>query len=561
MSSGVSRRLASGGKWQVASGRWQVAGFTLHVLRFTFHVSRFTFHIILLILLTATFLAACKPAILETPPRLATATAEQATLPTATPTPLLSAAPTPTGTAAAWDAGQSEDSGRPNAALTLWVNETSAAHAEALASLAERFEQRHGLQVEWVMVAPELLPGLAQTAVLSGTLPDLIIHPVEYTIGWAERGILDVEAASEAIDQLGRDTFDPGALALVEQDGGNAAIPSDGWQQLVIYRTDWFAQKELAAPVNYTTLLTAAATLSDTANLVSGFVVPTESDLVSTQQVFEFLATANGCPLVNDQGEVLFVHPACLEALDFYRDIINGYSPIGVQTDLSALNAYLAGRTGLIMASPSALPAIAGLDDEARPSCPECSTDDYLAQNSGFITEIQGGGQFSTTTRFGEVTYLGITRAADRQAALTFAQFWFDEGYLDWLGVEPERKVPMRWGTAENPRHFLEAWPELPLAGSDRTLGDLFGPELVSQLSNSITQSRRWGLAQGQGALITALYENLTLSLLLQEMLSGYFNTSQSIVEAYLRIVDLIPNYTFPLAVQPTPTPTPFIRR
>jgi hypothetical protein len=33
---------------------------------------------------------------------------------------------------------------------------------------------------------------------------------------------------------------------------------------------------------------------------------------------------------------------------------------------------------------------------------------------------------------------------------------------------------------------------------------------------------------------------------MLQEMLSGYFSSDQSIIEAYNRIVELIPDYAFP---------------
>ena len=104
----------------------------------------------------------------------------------------------------------------------------------------------------------------------------------------------------------------------------------------------------------------------------------------------------------------------------------------------------------------------------------------------------------------------------------------------------------MRLGTAENPRQFIDAWGSQPLAGSGQSLESLFGPEVVASLREGIAASGRWGLSQGQGPLVTTLYEELTLSIMLQEMLSGYFSSDQSIIEAYNRIVDLIPNYAFP---------------
>jgi multiple sugar transport system substrate-binding protein len=106
--------------------------------------------------------------------------------------------------------------------------------------------------------------------------------------------------------------------------------------------------------------------------------------------------------------------------------------------------------------------------------------------------------------------------------------------------------VPLRWGTPDSPRQFIDSWGSQPLAGSNETLESLYGPDVVAVLREGIATTGRWGLPQGQGELITTLYEELTLSIVLQEMLSGYFSSDQSIIEAYNRIVDLIPNYAFP---------------
>ena len=221
---------------------------------------------------------------------------------------------------------------------------------------------------------------MVETAVLSATLPDLIIHPLEYSVGWARQGILDPEAATEIMADLDPNTFNTQAIEMVtiDDNGSLAALPSDGWQQLIVYRGDWFAERGLAPPTNYDTLYAAAEAIFQPETIFSGIVVPTESDLVTTQQVFEFIAAANGCQLIDQKGEVTLLHPACLEALDYYLSLINQFSPIGVQTDTSALNAYLAGRTGIIMASPTVLPALAGLDEEFPLTCAECATPNFL---------------------------------------------------------------------------------------------------------------------------------------------------------------------------------------
>ncbi len=75
--------------------------------------------------------------------------------------------------------------------------------------MAAEFTAVNQIDVELMFVSPLLLPNLVNTAVLSNTLPDIIIHPLEYTAGWAERGVLNADAAETAVNQIGRDTFDP----------------------------------------------------------------------------------------------------------------------------------------------------------------------------------------------------------------------------------------------------------------------------------------------------------------------------------------------------------------
>lgn len=505
-------------------------------------------------LLLFVLLAACRPAVLE-PPRQATQTAVAAVTPTATLTPEVLEAPTPTSDPA--DPIAAVPTPRevlPNQSITLWVNETSAAHGEVLNEMAAEFTAATDIQLEVIQVAPSFLPQLVETAVLSNTLPDLILHPLEYSVGWAERGVLNSAAATEIANQLGRDTFTPGALEMVTLDdsGTLAALPSEGWQELIIYRSDWFAEQGLAPPTTYDTMYAAAEAIFQPESIFSGIVIPTESDLVTTQQAFEFIAAANGCQLIDQKGEVTLLHPACLAALDYYLSLIYQFSPIGVQTDTSALNAYLAGRTGIIMASPAVLPALAGLDEEFPLTCSDCTDPNYLVENSGFITRLQGNGDFATTASFGTLTNLGITTAAEQEAAAAFAEYWFNDGYLKWLSVNPERKVPMRAGDTAGATNFLTAWQALPLKEGQPTLTDIYGQELTNQLVEGVTTTNRWAFEEKHGRLVTALYLDLTISRLLQEMLSGYFTSSQTIIEMHHATVALIPNYAY--AIEATPT-------
>jgi multiple sugar transport system substrate-binding protein len=489
--------------------------------------------------------------VLPEPPRLATATAQAALPPSPRPEPLIIPV---NGETAVTAPNQTPPDGQPNPSLTVWINETSPAHKEAVGKMAADFTEKNNVNVELVFIAPNVLPDLVETAAENGSLPDIILHPIEYTIGWAEQGILNPDVAETAVNNLGASTFNQAALELVSINGKPAAVPSDGYQQLVLFRSDWFGERNLGIPDNYNDMLAAAEAIYDRENLRSGFVIPTESNLRTTHQAFEHIAAANGCELINEAGEVLITEPACKEALDFYYDIVHQFSPIGVQTDTSTRNAYLEGRTGMIMTPPTILPQLAGLDENNVPSCAECDRNTkHLAENSGIITTIFGRG--GTSANFGEMTNLGITNEADPETAVLFTDYWFNDGYETWLAVESERKVPLRQGTSTNPTQYLDNWGQQPLAGSDQNLTDLFGEEVVAQLRDGVAESNRWGIPQGQGALVTDLYRELSLSVVLQEMLSGYFNTDKTIYEAYQRVLEFIPNYAFEVVVEPSPTP------
>jgi multiple sugar transport system substrate-binding protein len=276
----------------------------------------------------------------------------------------------------------------------------------------------------------------------------------------------------------------------------------------------------------------AAETLFDPDNLVFGLVIPTESNLINTHRAFEHLALANDCQLVDENGEVLLLQPECRDALDYYYAIVNQFSPPGVQTDTSARNALLDGRAAMIMSDPRIFTDLVQTN--------------RLDSKTGIVTRLSGDDESNQGANFANITNLGITPVADKEAAMAFTNYWFNEGYQAWLAIESERKVPMRHGTIERPGFYIDAWGSSPVLQGE-SLNDIFGPQIVAELRNVTGDSERWGFGQKQGELIGHIYEQLTFPIVLQEMLSGYFNSDKTIFEAYNRIVDLIPNYEYPV--------------
>jgi len=482
----------------------------------------------LLLLLTA-----CTPEVFS-PPRLANLTSAAEHAIPEKQEPLILAAPTATADPIL----RTETEIRSSEALNVWINETSAEHEAVLQSMMADFTQESGVEVALRLVSPRLLPDLMNTAVLSDTLPDVVLHPLEYTVTWSEEGILSPKAAANVIDDIGRESFDQSALEIATVNGQPTAIPSDGYQQVWLYRKDWLEQQGLDIPNSYADMIIFAETIFDPENIISGIVIPTESNLVTTQRAFEHLAIANGCQLIDSKGEIHLLDDVCNEAIDFYFSIINQFSPTGVQTDTSARNAFLEGRTGIISTSPDILLDIANVPP--------------LDQNTGVITALSGNETSAGSATFGNFTLLGITTNADQDAATAFAKFWYGKGYENWLAIEPVRKVPMFLGTSAEPNLYIDRWGQSPIV-EGRSLNDIYGQDTVNLLKNNIAGTKRWGFEQGHGALIGKLYESLSFSVILQEMLSGYFDSRETIQQAAERAIEFIPNYQF--FVEPTPIP------
>lgn len=416
-------------------------------------------------------------------------------------------------------------------AITFWSTETQPERLAITQGIIDRFTQETGIQVILQATDEDALPSMITANAAAGTLPDVVFHGVEKTIGWASQGILDIDAANAVVESLGADTFAQGARDLVTIDGKVAAVPSDGWGQLLIYRKDLFDAAGLDAPTTYDAIETAAAALHDPGNNFYGITMANDAGANFTQQTFEHFALANGCQLVNDAGEVTLDTPNCVEAIDFFTRMLEDYSVEGVQDVVSTRATYFAGQAGMIVWSPFIMDEMAGLRDSAFPSCPECEANPaYLAENSGFVPSFSGPS--GSPAQYGQVSYMGITTNANVEAAQQFLEFWFTDGYVDWLSVSPEGKFPMRRGNTAGSTEYIDAWKELE-TGVDRKakLTDFYGPEVIDLIAEGSASFDRWGFPQGQGELMTAITASLPVPAVIRDVLDGLYTPEEAAAE------------------------------
>jgi len=405
--------------------------------------------------------------------------------------------------------------------VVFWSTETQSARLTKTQEIIDGFTAATGIKVQLTPVDEDALPQVMLTNAASGTLPDVVFHPLDFTIGWANAGLLDAAAAQQVVSNLGADTFSAGALNLATGSEGVAAVPSDGWGQLLIYRKDLFDAAGLDKPDTFEKITTAAAALNDPGNDFYGITASNQADAVFTQQTWEHFALANGCELVDDSATVTLDTPNCVEAIAFFDDLQRNYSPAGLQDVVTTRATYFAGQAAMIVWSPFIMDEMAGLRDAALPTCPECADDiAFLAKNSDFVPAFAGPS--GAPAQYGQVSYMGIGVTDNTTASIAFVEYWLSEGYLDWLSVAPEGKFPMRQGTQDDPTLYIEGWRALT-SGVDRKapLADFYSEDVINGLITGSDNFARWGFPQGQGELVTALYATLIVPQTLDQVLAG----------------------------------------
>ena len=380
---------------------------------------------------------------------------------------------------------------------------------------------------------------LVTASAASGVLPDVVGSlPLAAVRSLAANELLDPAATGQALAALGPETFSARALELTRDGNAQLAVPSEAWPQLLLYRRDLFAAAGLPEPRTYADV-TAAATKLNT-DEVAGFVGATIAGDAFTQQTFEHLALANGCEMVDEGGRVALDSPACVAAFAFYDDLIRNHSVAGAQDVDTTRATYFAGKAAMVIWSSFILDELAGLRDDAAPSCPQCVADPrFLVDNTGIVTALTGP-DGREPAQFGEVQSWAVLADANAGPAARFIAFMMSDGYLDSLGSAPEGKFPTRSGTPEEPTRFVDAWRTLP-AGVDRRvpLDELYPAPVLDALAGCVGTFRRWGITQGQGALVGATLGELPVPQAIAAMTSGEIDPAEAAQEATVTVSEL----------------------
>ena len=378
--------------------------------------------------------------------------------------------------------------------IKFWTTEVQPARMAKQEEMAKAFEAKTGIKVDVIPIEEKDLGTRATAAAAAGDLPDVIYHTLQYVLPWAEAGILDVDANNDVVKELGKKTFAPGALSMAKKGSKIAAVPVDGWTQMVVYRKDLFEKAGLEAPTNYANIKKAIQTLSS--DNMYGFVAATKTDENFMSQVLEHVLLANGVNIVK-KGGTKKQGKALKNSLEFYK-VLAKASPPGELYWKQSRALYFAGRTPMIIWSPFIMDELAGLRDSAPPTFNVDPTSNELAQKTGFITNFSGPNN-KKGAAWADIRYFGITADADTDEAKQFIMYSMDEGYTSTLSIAPEGKFPVRRGNSSDPNAFTKAWSNLPV-GVDRKapLTDLYSADVINNIVAGLDKASRWGVKEGE---------------------------------------------------------------
>ena len=415
------------------------------------------------------------------------------------------------------------------AEITMWTMEEQPDRMARQQQIADDFKAATGHVVNIVAVSEKDIATRATAAFAAGDLPDVLNHTVQHLLPFAEAGMLDTGAASDIVDELGTNTFAAGPLNMARSEGEIVSVPTDGWTQLVVYRSDLFKEAGLNPPKTFADIEAAIAALHNPPSQY-GFVAATKIDETYMMQLIEHISLAAGYSPVNADGSVNEDTSGLKEVLSFYKTIADA-SPDGDLYWKQSRELYLAGQAAMIIWSPSLLDELGGLRDSAPVTINDDPTSKDLAKDTGFVTVFAGPNN-SAGAAYADVRYLGVTADADTEVASDFIKFVVSKGYGDWLGMAPEGKFPVRSGEFGGDTSYEKLWASLDV-GVDRKepLANIYPQKVINDIVAGLSVGDRWGVSDGQLATASKMVNARVMSQVIRKYIDGEISLDDAAAE------------------------------
>ncbi len=289
--------------------------------------------------------------------------------------------------------------------ITVWSEENDASRVQATQQIIAGFTKKTGIKVKLVGVDGSQFDQLVTSAAAAGKMPDVMgalpLDAIQYLA--VERPGRHRPRSNKALQGLGTGTLDPTALKLTQYKG-KPARGAERRLRPAPRLPQGPVQEGRAARARHLRHASTKAAAALSKNGMAGITAATVGNDVFTEQTFEDFALANGCQLVDANGKAhaRTASPASTRSTST-TNLIKQHSVPGTQDVDTTRATYFAGKAAMVVWSSYILDEMAGLRNDALPTCPECRTDPaFLAKNSGFVTSMKGP-DGTKPEQFGEI--------------------------------------------------------------------------------------------------------------------------------------------------------------
>lgn len=396
--------------------------------------------------------------------------------------------------------------------VELWSTDNEEYRIQAYEKVAAHFMSASpDVDVRIVPIDEATTSQRIATARGANRLPDIARVGVERVAPFLADGIIDVDAATRVIKELGEDTFYKGVLDLVRTpDGKYAAVPFDGWIQALWYRADEFKKLNLAPPISWDDIQKASMALKGSEGNLYGITLGTDPGQNYGAQVFEQIAMSNGAFPFDTNGNVTMNSPEMVEALSFYTGL-QQYAAPGPNYWKQAREFYITGQSPMLWYSTYVMDDLVGLQKGVEPTVKD------LGNLTGFAPKMVGKRGGSAT--YGQLVVMTIFKGTDVDAAVRLLKAMLTgQDYIDILFLSPNGKIPVRT-TA------VSAWAK----------NDIFArypKEVIDTVVNGYNTMQRWAFAPQMGPVQRSVIGDMEGRLLVPQAVSNVVEGSMTVPQA-----------------------------
>ena len=127
------------------------------------------------------------------------------------------------------------------------------------------------------------------------------------------------------------------------------------------------------------------------------------------------------------------------------------------------------------------LDELAGLRNDALPTCPECARRPDLPGEEQRHRDRCPGPDGKSGGTYGEIASWVVTKKANADASNKFVEYMMTDGYLDWLGMAPEGKFRCAPATPPTRQvHRRLDQPAMPASTLRRPLSEVYDADTIN---------------------------------------------------------------------------------